>query len=123
MSKSIAKSLNKTAFVPDTFLTIYAATYGYDANDRLTSETYDANGKVTASSGVQRVSQNQLIGSVWPSFYGYDGSMSVRLEQLSIQRGAVRSGPGPLPSESRAITTRRNEGSWFGSANGNRTRI
>src|SRR5690348_12146535 len=64
-----------------------------------------------------------------------DGNGSIRLrcvwecdqlhrnypEQLSIQRGAVRSGPGPLLSES-ALSLRR-EGSWFGSANGNRKRL
>ena len=32
-------------------LAVAAATYSYDANDRLVSETYDANGNVTASGG------------------------------------------------------------------------
>jgi len=46
------------------------------------------NGSVTRTYGLNRVSENQLVGSTWtPSFYGYDGHGNVRF--LTNTAGAV----------------------------------
>ena len=55
----------------------------YDANDRLSGAVTR-----TYADGLQRVSENQLVGSTWtPSFYGYDGHGNVRF--LTNVAGAV----------------------------------
>ncbi|PYT54254.1 MAG: hypothetical protein DMG87_04590 [Acidobacteria bacterium] len=51
------------------------------------------NGSVsrTCAYGLQRISENQLVGSTWtPSFYGYDGHGNVRfLENTAGTHGHV----------------------------------
>ena len=66
--------------------TVAAATTRYLVDDlnptgyaQVVEELVGGSVQRTYTSGLQRTSQNQLIGSTWtPSFYGYDGFGSVR---------------------------------------------
>jgi RHS repeat-associated protein len=55
---------------------------------QVIDETVNGSVTRTYAYGLQRISENQLIGSTWtPSFYGYDGHGSVRF--LTNSAGAV----------------------------------
>jgi len=80
------------------------------------------NGSVsrTCAYGLQRISENQLVGSTWtPSFYGYDGHGNVRfLENTAGTHGHTSMTPStcasPAPEQPQTIiSTAASRASFF----------